>query len=259
MRRLVWAKAYQFLVVLSFLSLGLGVQATSAALLPVGVEIDSWSDLVLSGTDIDFNSTSGAFSVTRAAGGTQLEIGGQFGPSNPGVHYGTGGILGGLGGGSPFSASLDVSGVVVGAGGVVSSGGTITVIYEAPPESTFPGDLASDYGIDVGDSLLEGTVLEVLLGATGTGTLDVLFSITGGALQTGVNSEPSLAGVPFSGVGLGVLRIAAGTPALPADWSSSFTVTGATMDVLGIPEPSSIALAMMIGLYAVTRRRNICG
>jgi len=214
--------------------------------------------MVLTGTDIDFNSTTGAFSVSRAAGATQVEIGGQFGPGNPGVHYGTGGILGGLGGGSPFSASLDVSGVVVGAGGVVTSGGTITVTYEAPSAATFPGDLASDYGIDVGDSLLEGTVLEVLLGATGTGTLDVLFSITGGALQTGVNSEPTLAGVPFSGVGLGILRIASGTPALPADWSSSFTVNGATMDVLGIPEPSSLGLALIAGLYAISRKRKFC-
>jgi len=257
MCRLNWANACKCLVLLSYLSLGLGVQATSAALLPVGTEIDSWSDMVLSGAAVDYDSGTGAFSIVRAAGGTQVEIGGEFGPGNPGTHYGTGGTLGGLGGGSPFSASLDVSGVTVGAGGVVSAGGTITVTYEAPPEALFAGDLASDYGIDAGDTLLEGTILEVLLGATGTGTLDVLFSITGGALQTGVNSEPTLAGVPFSGVGLGVLRIAAGAPSLPGDWSSSFSVASATMDVLGIPEPTSLGLALIAGLYAISRRRAI--
>ena len=256
MRRPTWAKAILCLVALSFFSFGASV--TTAALLPVGVEIDSWSDMVMNGADISFDSGTGAFSVSRAAAAAQVEIGSEFGPSNPGVHYGTGGTLGGLGGGSPFSASLDVSGVTVDSAGVVTAGGSIVVTYEAPPAVTFPGDLASDYGIDSGDPLLEGTVLEVLLGATGSGTLDVLFSITGGALQTGVNSEPSLAGVPFSGVGLGVLRIAAGTPSLPADWSSSFSTTGATMDVLGIPEPSTIALAAMAGIYAITRRRKSC-
>ncbi len=259
-----WALAQRYLVVLTLMISGLfgGANLASATLLPVGNEQEDWSDIVFTGVDLDYDGTT--FSASRASGATQIEIGGEFGPSNPGNQYGVGGTLGGLGGGSPVLVSFDLSGVLIDSSGIVTNpagaGNSVTVTYTSPPVGTFPGDLADDYGIAVGDTLLEGKVLEVLLGATGNDTLDVLFSITGGALQTGTNSESALAGIPFSNQGLGVLRIAAGSPLLPADWSTAFNVTGATMDVLGIPEPSSMGLGMIGAMLALAgrsaRRRN---
>jgi len=251
-----WAIAQRCLAVCTLTILGVlgsGGLASATALLPVGNEQDSWSDIVIGGSTVEYDGTT--FSATRGSQATQIEIGGEFGPGNPGNQYGVGGTLGGLTGGSPVLISFDLSGVDINSSGVVTSGGSLTVTYTSPSAGTFPGDFADDYGIDIGATLLEGTVIEVLLDATGSGTLDVLFDITGGALQTGTNSEPSLAGVPFATTGRGVLRFAAGDPpGFPADWSSSFTVNSPTMDLLGIPEPSSMGLGMIGVILAMVRR-----
>ena len=109
-------------------------------------------------------------------GGTpsnDLEIGEEFGPSNVGRHYGSGGTLGGL-----FSATLSLAGVVVEADGSVSGTGSVTVTHDG----SAAGSIGTDYGIGgLGAPLLTGSVLEVLLDATGDNTLDILLDITGGA------------------------------------------------------------------------------
>ncbi len=212
-----------------------------AGVLPIGLEQDTWSDMAFpSGVSGSYNSGTLALTV-GATPSNDLEIGPEFGPSNPGKHYGTGGTLGG-----PFSATLSVSGVVVQPDGTVTSGGTLSVIFNGGAA----GSLGTDYGIVAGAALLVGTVTEVLLDATGDNTLDVLFAITGGALQ---NDNPVL-GTNFAQANLGVLRIAGVT--LPGSFSSSFSLNGATIDVLGIPEPSSLALAAGLSLVAVLRRRK---
>ena len=213
-----------------------------------------WSDMVFTSTTVDYDAGTDALSITNSTAATQLELGSEFGPGFPGNHYGTGGTIGGLGGGSPFSASLSVTGVTVDGTGAVTNGGSLEVAYELPPAGTFADDIADDYGINSGSSLIEGEVVAVLLGATGAGTLDVLYSVTGGALQSLTN--PDLPGVPFSTNGFGLLRIASGSPSLPADWSASFTTTSATNNVFGVPEPASLALAVLGGFAIVSRRRR---
>ena len=104
--------------------------------------------------------------------------------------------------------------------------------------------------------MLSGTVVAVELGATGAGSLDVLIDYTGGFLQTGTNSEPTLAGIPYATNGFGLLRISAGTPGLPADWSASFSSSDANTDVFGVPEPTSLALTLFGVLALVTRNRR---
>src|SRR5215212_11668917 len=119
-------------------------------------EIDAWSDMA-------FPNISGVFdAVTKTltfsgSPSNDLEIGSQFGPSNPGRHYGSGGTLGG-----PFSATLLVSGVVIQTDGTVTNGGAVSIIFNGGS----PGSLGTDYGIVAGNPLLTGSVLEVLLDAT---------------------------------------------------------------------------------------------
>ena len=83
----------------------------------------------------------------------------------------------------------------------------------------------------------------------GDNTLDLLVSLSGGALQ---NPNPDL-GINFAPHDLAVLRItrAAG---LPSDWTQTFTLTGAAIDMLGIPEPSGVALGLLGGIFAVMAR-----
>jgi hypothetical protein len=206
-----------------------------SAILPLPTEQESWSDMAFpSGVSGSYNSGTKTLTVSGTPS-NDLEIGQQFGPSNPGRHYGTGGTLGG-----PFSATLNLSGVIVQPDGSVSNGGTVSVVYGG----SAPGSIVDDYGISSGATLLQGSVLEVLLGATGANTLDVLFSISGGALQND-NPDPNV-GV-FGPINLGVLRIAGVT--MPNNWSGSFSLNGATIDALGVPEPSGFILAGLATLF----------
>jgi hypothetical protein len=214
-----------------------------AAILPLPTEQDSWSDMAFStGVTGSFN----AGSKTLTIGGTpssDLEIGPQFGPSNPGRHYGTSGTLG-----NPFSATLSVSGVIVESNGTVSNGGSLSIVLDG----SAPGSIGDDYVIANGTPLLTGSVLEVLLDATGADTLDVLFSISGGALQND-NPDPNV-GV-FAPNSLGLLRI--GGVATPAAWTSNFSLNGATINVLGIPEPSTMVLGLFgAAIGSIARRRT---
>ena len=226
-------------------------------------ESADWSDMAFP------SGVSGSFdfgSMTLMATGSpsnDLEIGSEFGPGGGSRHYGSGGTLGGA-----FSATLSVTGVVIQPDGTVNSGdgGILKITHEGSSAGSLKDDYAdtihagplvvdTDGGTNTstdGDVLLEGSVLEVLLNATGDNTLDVLFSISGGALQY---DNPAL-GTNFAPANLGILRIAG--VAMPDDFSSSFDLTGATIDVLGIPEPSSITLALfgMIAALACGRR---CG
>lgn len=197
-------------------------------------EIDAWSDMAFPSVTGGFSTGSQVLSLTTAAS-NDLEIGSQFGPSNSGKHYGTGGTLGG-----PFSATLSVSGVVIQTDGTVTNGGTVSVIFNG---GTF-GSLGTDYGIVAGNALLTGSVLEVMLDATGVGTFDVLFKITGGALQ---NINPSL-GTNFASAGAGLLRFNTRTPA-NGDFTTGFSLDGATLDTLGlVPEFPYTTLVFFVGM-----------
>jgi hypothetical protein len=208
-----------------------------SAILPLPAEKQDWSDMAFpSVTSATF--TGGVLSLTTAAAG-DLEIGSQFGPNNIGRHYGTGGTLGG-----PFSATLSVSGVNINSIGTVTNGGTVLVTYNTGAA----GSVGTDYGIANGAALLQGTVLEVLLDGSGSDTLDVLYAITGGALQTNANSDPNAfsAGVgkyASGSPGLGLLRISTSNP-IPNVWTGDFSFSGTTsLDAFGIPEPSALLLA----------------
>lgn len=210
--------------------------SAGAATLPLGAEHDSWSDMAFpSGVSGSYNSGSKLLTIT-ASPSNDLEIGEEFGPGNVGRHYGSGGTLGGA-----FSATLNVSGVVIETDGTVSSGGTVTVTFNG----SAPGSIGTDYGIVAGAPLLTGTVLEVLLDATGDNTLDVLFDISGGALQND-NPDPDV-GV-FAPNNRGLLRIAGVT--MPSSFSSTFSLNGATIDVLGIPEPGAMTLVLLGMVFA---------
>jgi hypothetical protein len=211
----------------------LGVANLASASILGALEEDSWSDMAFGGGVIGgFNSGTGLLTVS-ASPSNDLEIGGEFGPSNPGRHYGTGGTLGG-----PFMAALSVSGVVIQPSGIVTTGGSVLITYNGSAS----GSIGDDYGIVAGAALLTGTVLQVKLDATGDNTLDVLFSISGGALQ---NNNPSL-GTNFSPDNVGLLRFAGSAITLPSDWSGDFSLNGATLDVLGaaVPEPRFATFAV---------------
>ena len=97
------------------------------------------------------------------------------------------------------------------------------------------GSVGTDYGISAGAALLQGSVLEVLLDATGDNTLDILYSVTGGALQND-NPDPNVGVFALGNIGL--LRITANS--LPSEWTGNFTFNGATIDAFGTPEPAQL-------------------
>jgi hypothetical protein len=201
------------------------------------IEQDSWSDMPFMDVMDGFNAGTMQLNVT-ADSSNDLEIGGQFGPSNAGRHYGTGGILGG-----PFTASLTIAGVVIQPDGTVTSPGSVLVTFGG----SAAGSIGDDYGIVAGAPLLTGFVLEVMLNATGDNTLDVLFEITGGALQ---NINPAL-GTNFSPIGIGLLRFA-GT-AMPDSFAENIIFgETTTLDLFGapIPEASLTTFAFFSGILA---------
>jgi hypothetical protein len=107
------------------------------------------------------------------------------------------------------------------------------------------GSIGDDYGIVAGATLLTGSVLEVMLNATGDNTLDVLFEITGGALQ---NINPAL-GTNFSPIGIGLLRFA--STVMPDSFNADFNFgSTTTLDLFGapVPEASFTTLAIFSGI-----------
>jgi hypothetical protein len=149
--------------------------------------------------------------------------------------------------GGAFSATLNVTGVEIQPDGTVTNSGSLVITFNG----SAPGSLGDDYGIVAGNALLTGSILEVLLDATGDNTLDVLFSISGGALQT---PNPTL-GVIFAPDYFGLIRVVGVT--MPSDFSSSFSLDGATINVFGLPEPSSIMLGLLGAmLIFVSRSRR---
>jgi hypothetical protein len=245
------ARSIQFARQLAFgfafiLFISSNLPAAWCGLLPLPAEQDSWSDMAFpTGVSGSFNAGTKTLTIT-ASPSNDLEIGGEFGPSNIGRHYGTGGTLGG-----PFSATLNLTGVIIETDGTVTSGGAVTVTFN----NGAPGSIGTDYGIVSGAPLLTGTVREVLLDATGDNTLDVLLEITGGALQND-NPDPDV-GV-FAPNNHGLLRIAGVT--MPSDWSSTFSLNGATIDLLGVPEPTALFLGILGVAFAwmAATRRNLC-
>jgi hypothetical protein len=240
MRSLQWESVQRVVLygLVAMLAIVFDSGKASASILGLG-EQDEWSDMAFP-TGVTGDFTGGVLTLS-ASPSNSLEIGGEFGPSNPGRHYGTLGTLGG-----PFGATLNVSGVVIAPDGTVTTGGSVVITFNG-------GSLAADYGIAPGAVLLSGTVLEVMLDAMGDNTLDILFSISGGALQT--NNPASNVGV-FSSVNLGLLRVS--EIMLPSDFSGDFSLNGATVDVFGAtPEASITTLAFFAGIlsWVCTSRR----
>jgi len=209
--------------------------ASRAAILPLPIEHDAWSDMAYPGAvSGSYDSITNTLTLS-ASPSNDLEIGAEFGPSNIGRHYGNGGTLGGA-----FAATMTLTGVLIEDDGSVSNGGTLLVIYNGPAASG--GNLADDYGIGIGATLLTGSALEVLLDANGDNTLDILFNITGGALQ---DVNPAV-GTNFASGGYGLFRISGVT--MPSDFTGSFNLDGAFINFHGIPEPQ----AMILGVLGVS-------
>jgi hypothetical protein len=211
---------------------------SSASVLLGLPEKQEWSDMAFPNASGGFNAGTKELTITGLVS-NDLEIGSQFGPLNPGRHYSSNG--GTLGGG--FNATLTVGGVIIQPNGTVTNGGNVSVIYNGGA----PGSIGTDYGISGGSSLLSGYVLEVGLdpGAfAGTGTLDVVFHITGGALQ---NFNPG-ANANFASANTGIIRVSSRSPQ-SGDFSTGFSLTG-TVDVLGvIPEFPYTTTAVFFALF----------
>ena len=144
--------------------------------------------------------------------------------------------------GRAIRATLNVSNVAISPAGLVTNGGSVTVTF-------WGGSLGAHYGIVPGNTLLEGTVLEVLLDAAGDNTLDVLFEITGGALQND-NPDPHV-GV-FAPANIGLVRVSRSQTygGLPSNWSSNFPLGGADVNVYGIPEAGCTTFVMFCLILA---------
>ena len=224
-----------------------GSQAIAGPLDILGqVEQDEWSDFAFPSSVVG-GFDAGTLELTvSSTPSNDLELGSEFGPSNAGRHYGSGGTIG-----SAFSSTLSVSGVEILPDGTIQDGGTVSVVFNAGA----PGSIGTDYGVGAGGSLLLGEVIGVLMDATGSDTLDVLYQINSGALQS-PNPELGPDPVVFSSVNLGLLRIAGGGITLPADFSSSFSIDNATINNFGIPEPGTVALSLLGGVFVAFARRN---
>jgi hypothetical protein len=259
-RRIIIARRITSAFAIALL-LMVGSNPAMAAILPIGTELRQWSDLAYPNTDTgSYNATTDALSLTTQEF-NNLELGYEFGPGAPvdGQHYGTGGTLGG-----PFQTTLTIAGTTIAPTaddpdtafdetkyGTVTAGGTVTVTFNGGAA----GSVGTDYGVVAGNALLTGTIVEALLDAAGDNTLDLLVSLSGGALQ---NPNPDL-GINFAPNNMAVLRItrAAG---LPSDWTATFTLTGATIDMLGVPEPTGLTLGLLSTVFAFllrTRRYSL--
>jgi hypothetical protein len=221
------------------------------AALPLSDEQDAWSDMLLPAASGVFD-TAGPRTLTVSTNTVagDLELGAQFGPSNPGSHYGPSGTLGGT-----FNVSFSISRLHVTATGAVADAESILILQY---QGGSAGSLGTDYGINTGRSLLRGTALEVLLDAAGDNTLDILFAITSGDLQELPNQQAPLLG-KFAPGNVGLVRIT--SPDLPSNWTSNFTFTASSLHVFGlpVPEPASCVignLAVLSILLVRTRHRH---
>jgi hypothetical protein len=208
-----------------------------SAVLPLGDEQDSWSDLLLPSANGTFDTVGRTLTIGTGstAVSADLEIGSQFGPSNPGWHYGTTGTLGGT-----FSVGLGITRLHVSPTGVVTdSDSIVTLSYD----SGATGSLGTDYGIGRGRSLLRGVATEVFIDAAGEDTLDITFRITPGSdLQELPNQQAPLLG-KFAPGNLALIRITA--PNLPSNWTSNFNFTATSLHAFGlVPEQGALLLVL---------------
>jgi hypothetical protein len=215
------------------------------AVLPLGDEQQAWSDLLLpSATGVFDTGTLTIFTNTVPG---DLEIGSQFGPSNPGSLYGPSGTLGGT-----FNASFSISRLhVTPAGAVPDQDSIVGTSYQGGSA----GSLGTDYGMGTGRTMFRGIASEVLLDAVGDNTLDILFTITGGDLQELPNTQAPTLG-KFAPGNVGLIRIAA--PNLPSNWTSNFNFTATSVHIFGLPEPTSLSLLAVALLTMLPRIRRGC-
>lgn len=213
-----------------------------------------WSDIFYGNINSGgFNHNTKVLSLSSTQANA-LELGAEYGPAPgpDGRHYGTLPADYGLG----FVSTLTITNAIIEADGSVLSGngGEVKIVYNgAPGGSTF----AADYGVAANSVLLIGTVVEAKLDPIepGDNTLNILFSINspnGGALQ---NANPHN-GRKFAPANLGMLHISGLT--LPSDFTTTFALTGSgeTIDLYGIPEPSSVMLGVLGLAFAAARRRG---
>ena len=220
----------------------------SLAILPLGDEQQSWSDLWFPSATGVFDS--GLLTITANVSTAELEIGSQFGPNNPGWHYGADGTRGGT-----FPASLVISRLFINPDGTLKNNDSIVTVSYG---TNSPGGLRTDYGAGLGTNLLNAKVREVLIDAAGADTLDLLFTFTGtgGILQEIPNPDSTIG--KFAPGNLGLFRFA--IPNLPNNWSSNFNFTATSLHVFGlVPEPGTCSLACLAAFVigpARSRRRS---
>jgi hypothetical protein len=237
-------------ILVAFALLTLSAASTQAeAGVAFGEEIDAWSDMAFpTGVSGEYSTSSGALKLT-ASPSNALELGAEFGPSNPGNHYGSGTA------GGKFVAKLNLTEVVIGPDGSVISPGSFNVLLAY---SVAEG-LGDDYGIlpttwnTLPAALLLGEVRDVMFN-TITATFDVVISLTGGALQ----NPPASLGLPkFSITDTAVLRLKGAGITSSSYSGTGFNFSGATLDVLGVPEPFSIfVFAGMVLTGCLCRTRH---
>lgn len=226
------ASVTTFLCVVTIMSV-FSLPAQSAAL-PLGDEQNFWSDMLLSSGFGGFDN--GLLTISSLPGPANLEIGSQFGPSDSGWHYGPSGTRGGA-----TSARLIISRLFLNPDGTLKNNESLVTLSYGGNSARALGE---DYGLTSGTALLRGKVTEVLLDAAGDDTLDILFTITGGALQEPPNSVSSIG--QFSPTNVGVFRFTA--PNLPSNWSSNFEFDTTSLHVFGIPEPRTFLFACFAGI-----------
>jgi hypothetical protein len=238
---------YLLCAMVAFAAIAVFQCAPCAASILGAPEEQSWSDMAFpSGVSGNYDAGTQTFSATASVS-NDLEIGGQFGPDNSGRNYGPGGTLGGA---IPFfCAQLNVTGVKIAPDGTVTNGGSVIISFiGGSPYGG--GSFAQDYGytsVTSNPPLLQGTVTAVQLDARGANTLDILFSITGGALQ---NINPEI-GTNFAPGNIGLLRFT-GLSATGGVWSSFSLGSSSSLDVFGIvPEPTYVTLVFFSGILGL--------
>lgn len=223
-------------VLSSLMVLSLASQA-GAALFPSAPFAEEFSDLTISFVEGSYDASTGEFELSGTAG--SLDIG-------PGSAAGF----------SFFTAPATLTGLTIdSATGEVLTPGTLTVTLatSAPAGAPLPGGAASILtipGVDLNDTLLSADVFGIEI--VQPTSIQLVGRGVGGELADDF-VDPA-AGLPLIGISLSGGTLGGG---LPADFSTSFSFSSASINVIGpIPEPGSLAL-FATALAAAALRRKV--
>ncbi len=201
-------------------------QSLASIALPIPAEEDWWSDLrgSLSGS---YDFATETFSASHSAN-AMLDIGAgtAFDHQN-------------------FNVTISISGLQISHSGAVTPGGVLNVFLnsKAPPP---PAIISSTLPYPVLQNMLTADITDVKF--KGIGVLEMAFNITGG---TAAFEFGNYGGLTIGMAGNG------STGASAFDFSASFALgTSAPVDIFGLPEPTSFAVAsglVMMSLLVRTR------